>query len=130
MSVPRGRTPSVTDVTIQGKILQAVCSPIRNPLPRQIERMVGFATRRSVGRTVRKLAKAAKVPVSPLDWEIDRGPWYDNNLAVLEVQQDGGLTMTWFAGDVDGRATDDPTLKVVAEVDVPVSRPGPGPSPA
>ncbi len=122
--------PSVTDVTIQSRIMQAVCSPIRNPLPSFMERVVRAGTRRSVGRTVRRLAKAAKVPVSPLDWAIDQGPWYDNNLAVLEVQQDGGLTMKWFAGDVEGRATDDPTLKMVAEVAVPVSRPGRGQSPA
>ena len=49
----------------------------------------------------RRLAKAAKVPLSPLAWSVDRGPWYDNNLAMLEVQDDGGLSMRWLAGDVD-----------------------------
>ena len=65
------------------------------------------------------LARAARVPASPLTWEIDRGPWYDNNLAILEVGPGGGLLMRWLAGDVTGRAPDDPTLRTVAEVEVP-----------
>jgi hypothetical protein len=112
-------------VEITSRILQATCSPIRNPLPRIMERMTGWATNRRVGGVVRRLAKAAKVPLSPLGWRVDRGPWYDNNLAVLEVQDDGGLTMRWLAGDVTGRAPDDPVLREVAEVVVPVSEPGP-----
>jgi hypothetical protein len=120
--------PAVTDVTISSQILQATCSPIRNPLPGFMERLTGWATRRRVGGAVRRLAKAAKVPLSPLAWRVDRGPWYDNNLAVLEVQEDGGMTMRWLAGDVTGRAPDDPVLREVAEVVVPVRRPGPGTS--
>ena len=120
----------VTDVTIQGRILQAVCSPIRNPLPAPMVRVMRAGTRRSMGRLVRRLAKAAKVPVSPLGWAVDRGPWVDNNLAVLEVQPDGGLSMRWLAGDVEGRATDEPVLKVVAEVGVPVNRPAQPRNPA
>jgi len=113
--------PAVTDVTIQGRIMQAVCSPIRNPLPKPMVRVMRAGTRKSVGRLVRRLAKSAKVPVSPLGWAVDRGPWVDNNLAILELQEDGGLSMRWVAGDIEGRATDDPVLKVVAEVGVPVN---------
>jgi hypothetical protein len=120
--------PAVTDVTIEGQILQATCSPIRNPLPGFMERVTGWATRRRVGGVVRRLAKAAKVPLSPLAWRVDRGPWYDNNLAVLEVQDDGGMTMRWLAGDVTGRAPDDPVLREVAEVRVPLRQPAPGTS--
>ncbi len=118
--------PAVTDVTIRGQILQATCSPIRNPLPPFMERVTGWAAIRRVGGVVRRLAKAAKVPSSPIAWRIDRGPWYDNNLALLEVQDDGGLTMRWWAGDVSGRAPDDPVLREVAEVAVPVRRPASG----
>ncbi|MGZ5399811.1 MAG: alkaline phosphatase D family protein [Nocardioides sp.] len=122
--------PAVTDVRTEGRIMQAVCSPIRNPLPGPMQRVMRVGTKRSVGRLVRRLAKAAKVPVSPLGWAVDRGPWVDNNLAVLELQQDGGLSLRWLGGDIEGRATDDPVLKVVAEVDVPVNRPAPGRHPA
>ena len=122
--------PAVTDVTIQGRILQAVCSPIRNPLPGPMVQVMRAGTRRSLGKVLRRLAKSAKVPVSPLGWAVDRGPWVDNNLAVLEVQADGSLSMRWLAGDIEGRATDQPVLRVVAEVDVPVNRSGREPRPA
>ena len=114
--------PDATDVAISGQILQATCSPIRNPLPSFMERVTGWATNRRVGGAVRRLAKAAKVPLSPLAWSVDRGPWYDNNLAVLEVQRGGALSMRWLAGDVTGRAPDDPVLREVAAVTVPVRR--------
>ena len=117
--------PEVTDVEVHSRILQAVCSPIRNPLPLGMQRVTTWGTRRRLGNGVRRLARWAKVPASPLTWAIDRGPWYDNNLAVLEVGEDNGLTLTWLAGDVEGRAVDDPLLRTVARVEV---TPGPGPS--
>ncbi|WP_330863775.1 alkaline phosphatase D family protein [Nocardioides sp.] len=113
--------PDVTDTEIDGRILQATCSPIRNPLPRVMEHLTTWATNRRVGRTVQRLARSAKVPRSPLGWKVDRGPWYDNNLALLDVQPGGGLRIRWVAGDVSGRAPDDPTLREVAVVDVPGS---------
>jgi hypothetical protein len=124
--------PDVTDTVIEGRILQATCSPIRNPLPRFMEHLTTWATRRPIGRGLRRIAKSAKVPQSPLGWQVDRGPWYDNNLAVLEVRPEGGLVMRWVAGDVTGRAQDDPVLREVAVVEVPppVSRPAPGALPA
>ena len=120
--------PAVTDVQVSSRIMQAVCSPIRNPLPGPMVRVMRAGSKKSLARVVRRLAKAAKVPPSPLGWQVDRGPWVDNNLAVLEVQEDGGLSMRWYAGDIEGRSTDDPVLKVVAEVDVPVSRPAGSPA--
>ncbi|MGH3348922.1 MAG: alkaline phosphatase D family protein [Nocardioides sp.] len=110
--------PDVNDTVIETRILQATCSPIRNPLPRFMEHLTTWATRRRIGQGVRRLARSAKVPLSPLGWQVDRGPWYDNNLAVLEVKPEGGLTMRWVAGDVTGRAPDDPLLREVAVVEV------------
>ena len=59
---------------------------------------------------------------SPLRWELDQGPWYDNNLAVLEVRDEGRLHLRWVAGDIEGRPTDQPRLRTVSEVDVPIRR--------
>jgi hypothetical protein len=116
--------PDVTDVEAHSRIVQAVCSPIRNPLPLGMQRVTTWGTRRRLGNVVRRLARRAKVPASPLTWAIDRGPWYDNNLAVLEIGEDSGLTFTWVAGDVEGRACDDPVLRTVARVEVsPALRP-------
>lgn len=122
--------PRVSDVTIQGRIMQAVCSPIRNPLPPAMQRVMRAGTRKSLGRLLRRLAKLARVPDSPLTWQIDRGPWVDNNLAVLELRPEGGLSLQWWGGDVEGRASDDPVLRVVAEIEVPVSATAPMPRPA
>ena len=114
--------PAVTDVRAESEILQAVCSPIRNPLPTGMERVTTFGARRGVARVVQRLARAAKVPGSPITWELDRGPWYANNLAVLEARDGGRLHLRWVAGDVEGRPTDQPRLRTVAEVDVPLRR--------
>ncbi|WP_432479838.1 alkaline phosphatase D family protein [Nocardioides sp. GXQ0305] len=114
--------PAVTDLRAESDIVQAVCSPIRNPLPRGMERVTTLGARRRLARGVQRLARAAKVPASPLAWELDRGPWYDNNLAVLEVREPDRVHLRWLAGDVEGRPTDRPRLRTVAEVDLPIRR--------
>ena len=65
-----------------------------------------------------------KVPRSPLRWRVTTGPWYDNNLAVLEVQPDR-LHFWWSGGQIhDGDDPARPRLRRVATVDVPTtSRP-------
>ena len=114
--------PAATDVRASSQIVQAVCSPIRNPLPRGMQRITTMGARRRLARGMQRLARSAKVPNSPLAWELDRGPWYDNNLAVLEVRPEGRLHLRWVAGDIEGRPTDQPRLRTVAEVDVPLRR--------
>jgi len=59
-----------------------------------------------------------KVPRSPLRWEMKRGPWFDNNLAIVELQ-DERLHFWWSRGRVDGDV-DRPRLERVATVDVPL----------
>ena len=97
------------------RILQAVCSPIRNPLPRVMQGFTAGAARRTTGWAARLLSLAGRVPLEPLRWKVTHGPWYDNNLAVLELGPPG-LRMWWNAGEVDGRP-ELPVLKRVATVD-------------
>jgi hypothetical protein len=87
------------------RIVQAVCSPIRNPLPRLM---------RSVGTLV---ARSAKVPDPPFRWSGLKGPWFDNNLASLEVSPEG-LKLWWQTGVVNGGDPLHPGLKQVASVTV------------
>ncbi len=102
---------------VASRILQAVCSPIRNPLPRFMHAVTAGATRRSLGVVGRGLSRAGRVPRPPLSWEVTHGPWYDNNLAILELRP-AGIRMWWTAGEVvDGRA-DRPVLRRVATVEV------------
>ncbi len=97
------------------RILQAVCSPIRNPLPQFVRYMTGFSSK-NVGRGIgRFLARRAKVPPLPFGWKTVRGPWFDNNLATLETQG-RGLVMHWDRGTVHGSPGSDPVLERVADV--------------
>jgi hypothetical protein len=102
---------------VASRILQAVCSPIRNPLPKVMHAVTAGAARRSLGVVGRGLSRAGRVPRPPLSWEVTHGPWYDNNLAILELRP-AGIRMWWTAGEVvDGRQ-DRPVLRRVATVDV------------
>jgi hypothetical protein len=90
-----------------------VCSPIRNPLdPRT--RFATAALSYGVAAPVGRLAsRSAKVTEGPLTWKYAKGPWFDNNIACLELQGND-LRMWWMTGVV----ADDherPRLKQVAE---------------
>nr|WP_246415946.1 alkaline phosphatase D family protein [Nocardioides luti] len=106
--------PAKGGARVSTAILQAVCSPIRNPLPAFMETLTQTAARRPVGRVVRMLSRAAHVAGSPLAWRLSQGPWYDNNLAILELRP-SGLAMWWNAGEIVDRQ-DLPLLRRVATV--------------
>ncbi|MEI5675160.1 MULTISPECIES: alkaline phosphatase D family protein [unclassified Nocardioides] len=101
-------------VILRTRIVQAVCSPIRNPLPgfmKVATSIAGKGRARPTGRLT-----GGRMPRSPLRWRVTKGPWYDNNLAVLEVLPDG-LRMRWWCGEVpeDGDVRR-PRLRKVADV--------------
>lgn len=94
------------------RILQAVCSPIRNPLPRALRFatvVMSYGVASPIGALV---ARSVKVPKPPFTWTSIKGPWFDNNLAILE-DTDDGLKLRWASGVVDGDP-DEPRLKEVA----------------
>lgn len=103
------------DGVVASRILQAVCSPIRNPLPPGMKTFTNMAARRASGLVGRVMSLAGRVRLEPLRWAVTAGPWYDNNLAVLELGP-RGIRMWWVAGEVDGRP-ELPVLKRVATVD-------------
>ena len=85
-----------------GRIVQAVCSPVRNPLPivmRWFSVVMSYGLARPVGAVV---ARSAKVPDPPFEWTTTKGPWFDNNLSVLQDRPDG-LELTWHKGVVRER---------------------------
>jgi hypothetical protein len=97
------------------RIIQAVCSPIRNPLPRQAriaQAMLGKGLARPLQFLV---ARTSKVPNAPYQWPMTEGPWFDNNLATLQVRG-RGLVMRWDLGEVKGDKYDEPDLRQVARV--------------
>jgi hypothetical protein len=66
-------------------VWQAVCSPLRNPLEKSERRQarLGFSGR--LARIARGLARRAGVPDPPVDWEVTDGPYFDNQVATLEI---------------------------------------------
>jgi hypothetical protein len=97
------------------RVLQAVCSPIRNPMPRGIRIMTALMARGLV-RPMRFLAgHSAKVPDPAYPWRVTNGPWYENCLATLHVRG-RGLVITWDAGEVREGHHEDPQLRRVARV--------------
>jgi hypothetical protein len=110
----------VRDVPGEGTILQAVCSPIRNPLPR-VMRLATAALAYGIATPLgRAMSRSASVPGQPFRWDSVRGPWFDNNIATLLVTTEG-LEMHWTTGEVTGGGHERPDLRRVATVRV-----GPG----
>jgi hypothetical protein len=101
----------------EAPIVQAVCSPIRNPLPRQLRFATAALSYGIAAVTGLLAARSAKVPDPPFRWRRVRGPWFDNNLATLEVTPQG-LEMWWAKGTVEGDRHDRPVLERVATVTV------------
>jgi hypothetical protein len=97
------------------RIVQAVCSPIRNPLPR-LMRSFSAILSYGLGEAAGSLAaRSAKVPDPPFRWSGVKGPWFDNNLACLEVAPEG-LKLWWQTGVVNDGDHLHPGLKEVASV--------------
>lgn len=99
------------------RIIQAVCSPMRNPMPAALRLFVSsmaYGPARLVGSV---LARAAGVPPPPLDWSGIRGPWFDNNLAILE-DSEKGLHISWSRGVVEHDDGGEPQWEIVADITV------------
>jgi hypothetical protein len=76
-------------------VFQAVCSPLRNPLDSHERRGIRAAMSRPAERVARAMARAAGVPEESVRWSIEQGPWFDNQVATLEL--DG--PRAWMALD-------------------------------
>ncbi|MEY2533228.1 MAG: hypothetical protein QOF29_1138 [bacterium] len=76
-------------------VYQAVCSPLRNPLNNHERRAIRMGMSRAGERVCEALARAAGVDREGVRWSIDEGPWFDNQVATLEL--DG--RRAWMALD-------------------------------
>jgi hypothetical protein len=93
------------------RIVQAVCSPIRNPMPRAV-RVVMSLFAKSLVRPMRFIAaRSRRVPDPAYPWTVTDGPWFDNNLALVTVGEKA-LDLAWVTGVVTGDV-DRPTLRTV-----------------
>jgi len=84
---------------LESTILQAVCSPIRNPLSRNMRFATAVLSYGVAGPVGRLASRSTRVPDAPLTWRYAEGPWFDNNLACLQVTG-RSLKMWWVTGEV------------------------------
>jgi hypothetical protein len=66
-------------------VYQATCSPLRNPLNSHERHGIRVGMSRPAERIGKALARAAGVTEEPVTWSIEEGPWFDNQVAMLEL---------------------------------------------
>ncbi|NUR08594.1 MAG: alkaline phosphatase family protein [Nocardioidaceae bacterium] len=97
------------------RIVQAVCSPIRNPLPIKMRFATAALAYAIAGPMGKLVARSVKVADAPFRWHNLIGPWFDNNIALLEDREDG-LFLEWYTGVVDGDDHAHPRLQSINHV--------------
>jgi hypothetical protein len=75
----------------QTRLYQAVCSPFRHSLERRLERANRIACARGTASATAIWPRLAKVPKPPLRWRLRHGPFFDNEVATLELTGRGAL---------------------------------------
>jgi len=95
---------------VTSAVHQAVCSPVRNPVQRPVQLADRFTRTAFAGAIGRLLARSAKVPAPGLTWRVERGPWFDNQVAALEL--DGRSSLLRLERTVPGDA-DEPLVVIM-----------------
>lgn len=73
---------------VRSSVIQAVCSPIRNPLSRHERIILGVFQTRTAASFMRLLARAALVSRPAVRWRFTQRPKFDNQIATLVVSDD------------------------------------------
>ncbi len=102
---------------LRSALLQAVCSPIRNPLSPNMRFATAVLSYGVAGPFGRMVSMSTKVAKSPLRWKYAEGPWFDNNLACLELAGPR-LRMWWASGTVVDDDHERPLLTKVADYEL------------
>ncbi len=72
---------------VESRVLQATCSPVRNPLDARERRALRTAFGRPMAALTRRMARAAGVEPVPMTWAFAAEPTFDNQVA--ELRTDG-----------------------------------------
>ncbi|MBD0291368.1 MAG: alkaline phosphatase family protein, partial [Thermoleophilia bacterium] len=70
---------------VTSRVYQAVCSPIRNPLPRSERWAQQFGASRAAALVGRALRRSAQVPAPRIRWRFLHGPSFENQIATLAL---------------------------------------------
>ena len=65
---------------------QLTMSPFRNPLELPIKIANRAFETQPVRRLMHRLARMARVPDVPVDWDVGHGPWFDNGVMTLVLE--------------------------------------------
>ena len=68
---------------VASRVLQATCSPVRNPLDAHERRALRAAFGRPMAAVTRRLARAAGVKATPMSWAFAAEPTFDNQIGEL-----------------------------------------------
>ena len=74
---------------VTAHVVQAVCSPLRNPLDRRERRALRASVSRPAAAVTRALARAAGVPPERVAWRFVDAPTFDNQVAFLDLGDAG-----------------------------------------
>ena len=71
---------------VESNVFQAVCSPYRNPLEKKERHSIRIGMSRPFEAFTRALARAAGVDDPEVRWRmVGDGPWFENQVATLEI---------------------------------------------
>jgi hypothetical protein len=73
------------DARIESTVVQAVCSPYRNPLDERERKVVRAGFSRSFEAIARGLSRLAGAPDPGIRWRLVEGPYFDNQVATLRL---------------------------------------------
>lgn len=99
------------------RIIQVVCSPIRNPLPVAMRSFSAILSYGIATKLSARLARSARVARPPFHWAGIKGPWFENCLASLADTPDG-LKLSWVSGVVDDGDELHPRVEELAAITV------------
>ena len=73
------------DAEVQSRVVQAVCSPYRNPLDQKERRAVRAGFSRPAYRLARGLAHLSGAPDPGIRWRLLEGPYFDNQVGTIRL---------------------------------------------
>ncbi len=71
---------------VQSRVLQIVSSPLRNAVPRSVQRGFAFAGSAPARALGRLLARSVGIGRPEVDWQLSHGPFQGNGLGLLQLR--------------------------------------------
>jgi PhoD-like phosphatase len=94
------------DAGVQSRVVQAVCSPYRNPLDAKERRVVEAGFTRPAQLVARAMAHAVGAPDPGIRWRCLEGPYFDNQVGTVRLDGREAIVRLdkTVAGDEDEKA--------------------------